>query len=169
MLDSSDLQLVRADQTIWDQFNAPQGAQVFSCPFQLQLPPNLPPSFHYSHMNRKVAISYSLEIVGSRHGLFHANRRIRKIFSVVPAATGYELNANAALRQGPWGGPWKPISYSREIRHGIFGDHSQAKMEVSLVFPFCIHNNQLIPSSSSSFRTCLRFPWGQAFPSASPF
>ncbi|KAJ7503092.1 hypothetical protein B0H11DRAFT_1987778 [Mycena galericulata] len=123
------VELIRADQSIWDQFSSPQGVQVVSCPFQLQLPPNLPPSFHHSQVNRKVAISYSLEVIGSRHGLFHANRRIRRIFSVVPAATALELNANAALRQG-WGGPWKPISTNREIRHGIlFGDHSQVKME----------------------------------------
>ncbi|KAJ7771990.1 hypothetical protein DFH07DRAFT_803338 [Mycena maculata] len=127
------VELVRADETLWDQFNTPQGVQVLSCPFRLQLPPNLPPSFHHSQFNRKVAITYSLEVVGVRHGLLHANRRVRKIFSVVPAASAWELNASAALRQG-WGGPWKPIATNKEIRHGVlFGEHSQAKME--LVIP----------------------------------
>ncbi|KAJ7270104.1 hypothetical protein B0H12DRAFT_1009112 [Mycena haematopus] len=125
------MSLLRIDQQIWDHFNSQQGAQVLSCPFSIQLPPNLPPSFHYSHSARTVAVSYSIEVVGSRHGLFHANRRVRKIFSVVPAANGYELNATAALRQG-WNGPWKPYVNSRELRHGILGDYSEAKMELTL-------------------------------------
>jgi hypothetical protein len=96
------------------------------------LPPNLPPSFHYAHHQRTVVISYSIEVVGSRHGLFHANRRVRKIFSVVPAADPYELNANAALRQG-WNGQWRPTVNSRELREGIFGDYSEAKVEASIM------------------------------------
>ncbi|KAJ7072712.1 hypothetical protein C8F01DRAFT_258612 [Mycena amicta] len=126
------IELVRLDQLLWDQTNSAQGLpQVIQCPFQLPLPPNLAPSFHYSHNNRAVTISYSIEVVGSRHGLFHANRRIRKIFSVVPAASPWELNATASLRQG-WQGPWKPYTIKKEIRHGLFGDHSEATMELVL-------------------------------------
>ncbi|KAJ7693238.1 hypothetical protein B0H17DRAFT_1200061 [Mycena rosella] len=125
------IQLLRLDQTIWDQFNSPQGAQVIACPFAIQLPPNLPPSFHFKHFNRTVVISYSLEVEGVRHGVFHMNRRIRKIFSVVPPATPWELQANAALHQG-WGGPWKPLATNKEIRHGIFGEHAQVKIELVL-------------------------------------
>ncbi|KAJ6590002.1 hypothetical protein DFH09DRAFT_1307458 [Mycena vulgaris] len=125
------VEVLRLNQTIWDQFNTPQGAQIIACPFQIQLPPNLPPSFYYSHFNRTVVISYSLEVVGARHGLFHSNRRIRKIFSVVPPATPWELNASAALKQG-WGGPWKPIATNKEIRHHIFGEHAQVKAELVL-------------------------------------
>ncbi|KAJ7647779.1 hypothetical protein FB45DRAFT_734501 [Roridomyces roridus] len=127
------VQLVREDQTIWDQFNAPPtGAQVVSCPFQLRLPPNLPPSFHYHQFSRSVAITYSIEVVGSRHGLLHANRRVRKVISVVPAASEWELGAASALRQG-WAGPWKPFSNNKDVRHGILiGEHSQVKMELTV-------------------------------------
>ncbi|KAF7362367.1 Arrestin-N domain-containing protein [Mycena venus] len=125
------VQLLRIDQQIWDHFNSPQGAQLITCPFSIQLPPDLAPTFYYSHHTRTVAISYSIEVVGSRHGLFHANRKIRKIFSVVPAASPYELNAVAALRQG-WNGPWKPIVNNRQLRHGIFGDYSEAKIELTV-------------------------------------
>ncbi|KAJ6497516.1 hypothetical protein C8R45DRAFT_129444 [Mycena sanguinolenta] len=124
--------LLRIDQQIWDQFSPQQGADTISCPFSIQLPWTLPPSFHYAHSTRTVVISYSIEVVGSRHGLFHANRRVRKIFSVVPAATGPELNATAALRQG-WNGPWKSYVNTIELRHGVlFGDYSEAKMEITL-------------------------------------
>ncbi|KAJ6622101.1 hypothetical protein B0H10DRAFT_2344521 [Mycena sp. CBHHK59/15] len=164
------VEVLRLDQTIWDQFNTPQGAQMLACPFRLQLPQNLPPSFHASHFNRTVAISYSIEVVGSRHGLFHSNRRIRKMFSVVPAATAWELNANASLRQG-WGGPWKPIATNREIRHGIFGDHSQAKIELVLPdlpsfpmvtgIPFTFH---ILTKTKPVHRSDLEGKHGKLFP-----
>ncbi|KAJ6521326.1 hypothetical protein B0H19DRAFT_1353128 [Mycena capillaripes] len=127
----SKYEVLRIDQQIWDNFNTQTGVQILVCPFQIQLPPNLPPSFYYSHHARTVAISYSIEVVGARHGMFHANRRVRKIFSVVPAATAWELNASATLRQG-WNGPWKPIANNRQLRKGIFGDYSEAKMELVL-------------------------------------
>jgi hypothetical protein len=123
--------VLRVDQQIWDHFNSQQGGEILSCPFSIPLPPNLPPSFHYSHRTRTVVISYSIEVVGSRRGLFHANRRVRKIFSVVPAASPDELRATAALRQG-WNGPWKPIVNNRELRYGILGDYSEAKIELTL-------------------------------------
>ncbi|KAJ6491707.1 hypothetical protein C8R47DRAFT_1214504 [Mycena vitilis] len=125
------VQLLRMDTEIWNHFNSPQGVDVLVCPFQIQLPQNLPPSFHFSHHARTVAISYSIEVVGSRHGIFHANRRVRKIFSIVPAATPWELNASATMRQG-WNGPWKPIGNNKQMRHGIFGDYSEAMMELVL-------------------------------------
>ncbi|KAJ7125251.1 hypothetical protein C8R44DRAFT_782703 [Mycena epipterygia] len=170
------VELLRVDQTIWEQFNIPQGAQVLACPFQLQLPETLPPSFHHAHFNRKVAISYSLEVVGTRHGLFHGNRRIRKIFSVVPAASGPELDASATLRQG-WGGPWKPVANNREIRHGLFGDHSQAKIEIVLPdlpsfpmgagIPFSFH---VLTQTKPVHRSDLEHKHGKLFPAppASP-
>ncbi|KAJ7935255.1 hypothetical protein B0H13DRAFT_2649970 [Mycena leptocephala] len=123
------VQLLRVDQQIWDHFNSPQGPETLVCPFQIQLPQVLPPSFHYSHHAHTVAISYSIEVVGSRHGLFHSDRRVRKIFSIVPAASQGELQTNVALRQG-WNGQWKRVSNNRELRHGLFGDHSEAMVEL---------------------------------------
>ncbi|KAJ7099484.1 hypothetical protein B0H15DRAFT_944899 [Mycena belliarum] len=127
------IQILRIDQTVWDQSRNAQGAQVVSCPFQIQLPPVLPPSFIYERMlDRTAVISYSLEVEGVRHGLLHVNRRIRRIFSVVPPATPWEFNASAALHRG-WTGPWKPFATNKEIRHGVlFGEHAQAKIEVVL-------------------------------------
>ncbi|KAJ7104576.1 hypothetical protein C8R43DRAFT_1047286 [Mycena crocata] len=125
------VQLVKVNQTIWDQFHNSGGAQVIACPFQLPLPQSMPPSFHYAGHSKSAVISYSIEVVGARHGMFHANRRVRKIFSVLPAATPWELNTNASLHQG-WNGPWKPISTNKEMRKGIFGDYSQSKIEVVL-------------------------------------
>jgi hypothetical protein len=128
-----NVQLLRVDQQIWDNFNSPQNLQILTCPFSIQLPSGLPPSFHYSSGSLTAAVSYSISVVGARHGVFHANRRIRQIFSVVPSATAYELNAREALRQG-WNGPWKPIVNNRKMRRGIFGDYADAKVEVRRCF-----------------------------------
>ncbi|KAF7297989.1 Arrestin-N domain-containing protein [Mycena chlorophos] len=138
--------LVRVDQVLWDQKNAPPNLpQVIQCPFQLPLPTGLPPSFHFSHHNRAVTISYAIEVVGHRHGILHANRRVRKVFPVVPPG---DLAATAALSQG-WRGPWRPYRVQDKIRHGIFGDHSEATMEfvvpelptfpMGVGFPFALH------------------------------
>ncbi|KAJ7834380.1 hypothetical protein B0H14DRAFT_2798611 [Mycena olivaceomarginata] len=128
---SQTVPLLRVDQQIWDNFNSPQNLQILTCPFSIQLPSGLPPSFHYSSGSLTAAVSYSISVVGARHGVFHANRRIRQIFSVVPSATAYELNAREALRQG-WNGPWKPIVNNRKMRRGIFGDYADAKVELML-------------------------------------
>ncbi|CAK5266094.1 unnamed protein product [Mycena citricolor] len=130
-LKTQTLEVVRLDQTLWDQSNA-NGSGVLSCPFQFQLPPNLPPSFHYDHKNRTVAISYAIEVVGHRRGLLHSNRRVRKIFSVLPAGNAWEINSAATLKQG-WQGPWKPLELTKEIRHGIlFGEYSEATIQFLL-------------------------------------
>ncbi|KAJ7496772.1 hypothetical protein FB451DRAFT_1162889 [Mycena latifolia] len=167
---SQTVQVLRLDQVVWDQFNTPQGAHVLACPFQIQLPPNLPPSFSASNYHRTVVISYSLEVEGVRHGMFHANRRIRRIFSVVPPANPWDLNATAALRQG-WGGPWKPFATNKEIRHGIFGEHAQAKIEVVLPdlpsfpmstnIPFSFH---VLTKTKTVHRDDLEDKHGKLFP-----
>ncbi|KAJ6631466.1 hypothetical protein B0H10DRAFT_2207122 [Mycena sp. CBHHK59/15] len=166
------VQLLRYDQTLWDQWNAPASldSQVITCPFQLQLPPTLPPSFHYSGFHRTVAVSYSLEVVGDRAGLFHSNRRIRRMFSVVPGASAWELSANAALKQG-WGGAWRSYAADEKLRHGIWGDYSHASVELVLPdipslpmvtpIPFSLH---VVTHTKPVHRSDLEDKHGKLFP-----
>ncbi|KAJ7150657.1 hypothetical protein C8R46DRAFT_1198230 [Mycena filopes] len=117
---------------IWDHFTTTQGAGTLTCPFQIPLPPRLPPSFQYSTMGGSVAISYSIAVVGERHGIFHANRQVARVFSVVPQASEEELNTVGALTRG-WNGPWRTLVNTKSIRHGIiFGEYSEAKVELVL-------------------------------------
>ncbi|KAJ6631461.1 hypothetical protein B0H10DRAFT_2207118 [Mycena sp. CBHHK59/15] len=125
--------LIHSNKSLWTQgstFPEP-GSHVLSCPFQFQLPENLPPSFHGSAYHRRAAISYSLEVVGDRPGLFRLNRRIRRLISVLPAASRSQLLAAESLRQG-WTGEWHDIVRDEKLRQGIWGDYSHAKVTLTI-------------------------------------
>ncbi|KAJ7104575.1 hypothetical protein C8R43DRAFT_1047283 [Mycena crocata] len=125
--------IVYAAETLWKQGEAfPEaGSHILSCPFQFQLPENVPPSFHCSANSRSGAISYSLEIIGDRPGLFRMNRRIRRLISVVPAALQQQLVVKESLRQG-WEGPWRDIVRDEKLRQGLWGDYSTAHATLSI-------------------------------------
>ncbi|KAJ7287048.1 hypothetical protein C8J57DRAFT_575760 [Mycena rebaudengoi] len=125
------IELVRSDVTVWDHFSGAAQGPVMMFPFQFQLPHNLPPSFYASETGRTATISYSIEVVGDRPGLFHLNRRIRKIFSIVPAASPDQVMANEAMKHG-WSGQWRAVHADEKLRQGIFGHHGRAKVEIVL-------------------------------------
>ncbi|KAJ7719130.1 hypothetical protein B0H16DRAFT_1607432 [Mycena metata] len=103
---SDSATLVREKQSLWTAGSAfpTAGSQILSCHFQFQLPETLPPSFHSSVLDANVgAISYSLEAVAERHGRFRANHQVRRLFSVVPAASSDQLLVKESLRDG-WTG-----------------------------------------------------------------
>ncbi|KAF8186127.1 hypothetical protein K438DRAFT_1973494 [Mycena galopus ATCC 62051] len=118
---------------LWDQGTAyPEpGSHVLSLPFQFQLAENLPSSFHCWGYHRHANISYSLEVVGDRTRFFRLNRRIRRLISVVPAASQEQLLAKETLRQG-WKGPWRDITHEDKLRRGIWGEYSHARVKVTL-------------------------------------
>ncbi|KAJ7869108.1 hypothetical protein B0H14DRAFT_292448 [Mycena olivaceomarginata] len=143
--------LVQSDKTLWTHGSAsPEaGSRAISLPFQFQLPANLPPSFHCDlNHTRGGAITYSLEVVGERTGILRKNRCIRRVFSVVPAASRDQLLVSGSLRQGRRDS-WKDIKRNAEIRHGIWGEHSRVYATLSLPnlpsfpiatpFAFCLH------------------------------
>ncbi|KAJ7647810.1 hypothetical protein FB45DRAFT_894518 [Roridomyces roridus] len=142
--------LIHANQLLWTQgssFPEP-GSHVLSCPFQFKLPDNLPPSFQCRANNRRGAISYSLEVVGDRPGLFRFNRRIYQLFSVLPAASRNQMVVAESLRQG-WAGQWADVKANEKLRQGIWGDYSHAyatisfpslpSVPISIPIPFSIH------------------------------
>ncbi|KAJ6497529.1 hypothetical protein C8R45DRAFT_983242 [Mycena sanguinolenta] len=121
--------------TLWDQgtaFPGP-GSHILSLPFHFLLPENLPPSFHCSGEvgRRKATISYALEVVGERNGFLRINRRIRRLISVVPAASQSQLLAQESLRQG-WTGPWRDFTQEEKLRQGIWGDYSRARVKLTI-------------------------------------
>ncbi|KAJ7496759.1 hypothetical protein FB451DRAFT_1208704 [Mycena latifolia] len=130
---TSNVPLIRSNISLWTQGTAfPEpGSHVLTCPFRFQLPENLPPSFHCSAHSSGGAISYSLEVVGDRPGLFRSNRRIRRLISVVPAASQSQLLAKESLTQG-WMGQWRDIKQDDKLRTGIWGDYSHAHATLSI-------------------------------------
>ncbi|KAJ7287051.1 hypothetical protein C8J57DRAFT_1282667 [Mycena rebaudengoi] len=125
--------LFRVDKPLWDSGTAlpASGSHVLAFPFEFQLPEDLPPSFHCSvvRLGHTAAISYSLEVVGDRTGLFHRNRRVRRLISVVPAASEQQLLAKESLRQG-FRGTWKLAGVDKRMRKGIWADYSYAQVEL---------------------------------------
>ncbi|KAJ6479179.1 hypothetical protein DFH09DRAFT_1056192 [Mycena vulgaris] len=111
------------------------GSHILSCPFQFVLPDNLPPSFHCWGSNQKAIISYSLEVVGER-------TPIRRLISIVPAASQRQLLAKESLRQG-WDGPWRDIAHEEKVRQGIWGDYSYARVKLT------IHDMSSFPIATS--------------------
>ncbi|KAJ6588690.1 hypothetical protein B0H19DRAFT_1100705 [Mycena capillaripes] len=132
VLHKQTVPLFSLNEDLWTSATPETGSDVLSCPFRFTLPENLPPSFHYGKFSTSVAtIRYSLEVVGERPGVFHRNRRVRKIFPVMPVASERELLAKEALRQG-WAGPWKIIAKDEKMRQGIWGDYSHVHATLSI-------------------------------------
>ncbi|KAJ6478046.1 hypothetical protein C8R47DRAFT_1139217, partial [Mycena vitilis] len=125
--------LVNTDMALWAQGGAyPEpGSHTLSLPFQFQFPETLPPSFHCWSYHRHSNIGYSLEVVGTRAGFFRINRRIRRLISVVPAASQEQLLAKESLRQG-WNGPWRDIIQEEKLRKGIWGEYSRARAKLTI-------------------------------------
>ncbi|KAJ7273339.1 hypothetical protein C8J57DRAFT_1317592 [Mycena rebaudengoi] len=143
------IEVLRADVLLWTQATTlPDYAGVLSLPFQFLLPDNLPPSFHCSVANRIGIISYAIEVVADRPGIFKFNRRIASVFSVVPAASPPDLGFKQFLLDG-WSGEWKAVVHEDRIRRGIWGDYSLVKTKLvmpalvafpmSTAFPFRVH------------------------------
>ncbi|KAJ7856188.1 hypothetical protein B0H14DRAFT_2578921 [Mycena olivaceomarginata] len=87
-------------------------SDVVSLPFRFTLPKDLPPSFAFGSYS--ATVRYSLEVVGERPGVFHRNRRVRRVLVVMPAATESQLIARESLRQG-WNGPWKATTQDEKV------------------------------------------------------
>jgi len=125
--------LINSATLLWERGTAfpDPGSHVLMLPFDFKLPDNLPPSFHLSVLHHEAVISYTLEVVGSRPGLLRRDHLIRKIFSVLPAASPAQILAKRDLKRG-WDGDWRSISLEQKMRYGIWGDYSRARAEVKI-------------------------------------
>jgi hypothetical protein len=121
------------DQAVWSSSNDTHPdarSRTIHFPFSFQLPKDLPPSFYYMGAGYSSEITYSIEVVGHRAGLLHRNRRVGKIFPLVPAANIRGEPAIVGLLEG-WKGRWKTITTGDEIRQGLWGRYSKIDVEVS--------------------------------------
>jgi hypothetical protein len=76
----STIPLVREDITLWNKGTYPTAdSHIMSFPFEFRLPNDIPGSFHASSRNRSATISYGVEVVADRPGLFKFNRRVGQI------------------------------------------------------------------------------------------
>lgn len=127
--DRRRIEVLRADASLWTRTATGPQTGVLDLPFQFHLPIDLPPSLHCSVVDRKGIISYAIEVVADRPGVFKSNRRIASVFSLVPAAAPQDLVFREFLQQG-WTGEWKAVVHEDKIRRGIWGDYSIVKTKV---------------------------------------
>lgn len=128
--------LVRDDALLWTQGGQfpPPGSHVLTFPFTFSLPENLPPSFHCSLPKGAAAISYSIEVVGHRPGLWTRKQRIGALFTVVPAATPAQVRARVQLAAGATG-PIRERVTRKQIRQGVWGAYSTVEAKITVPKP----------------------------------
>lgn len=146
------------DQDIWSPGTVypDAGSHTVNLPFSFQLPDNLPPSFHFSAFGRRGAISYSIEVVGKRPGI-QRNRRIGRVFPIVPAATHPQVEASRLLADG-WSEHWKKINAEDNVRQGLWGSYSRVEIAVGPTFLLPIYGKaDKLNKISWRFQTCRHF------------
>ena len=127
--------LVHENVSLWEQgVNASSyptpGTDILIRPFSFTLPFTLLPSCEYGGLDTYVCnIRYFVQVVGRRPGKLRLNECNLGSFPVLPGLTfGAELRET--FQQG-WHGPWRSILQEKDIRRGIWGEHSHARMSVS--------------------------------------
>jgi hypothetical protein len=134
--------LVREDTVLWTQggtYPSP-GTHVLELPFVFVLPRTLPPSFHCARNQVSASVSYSIEVVGDRPGLFRFNRRLGLVFPVVPRASREQVDTRLRLNAG-WDGPWREAIAQDNVRPHPWGSygHIMATLELPTLqsYPIC--------------------------------
>ncbi|OJT10309.1 hypothetical protein TRAPUB_13177 [Trametes pubescens] len=140
------IELARDDASIWCLGGAypMPGSDTLRIPFRLQLPSDVPPSFHYDRHSRKGAIRYAITAVGTRSGALHLNRRARVSLAVVPKdAMGVGIREKFALMAATGTDTeWRTERREEKMRRGLWGDYATAQVELQVpktsVFPLYV-------------------------------
>ncbi|KAH6899230.1 hypothetical protein BKA70DRAFT_1569632 [Coprinopsis sp. MPI-PUGE-AT-0042] len=109
----------------------PPGTHIIQLPFEFQIPTDSPSSFHAIRYPQEATISYGIEVVADRHGLFRFKRRIGYVFPVLSRASREEVENAFQLRQG-WPGEWRGFEHSEQIRKHLWGDRSSVQAQLQL-------------------------------------
>ncbi|KAK7013179.1 arrestin-N domain-containing protein [Favolaschia claudopus] len=114
-------------QTLWSS-KATQpdiSCDILSCPFRFTLPSSLPPSFTCgSSTPPDATVRYSLQVVGARSGTLQRNRRFKRVFLVMPAASERQV--------GPATAPGNIFVRTRRFDRAIWGEYSGVHASLSL-------------------------------------
>ncbi|KAH9884970.1 hypothetical protein C8Q73DRAFT_718674 [Cubamyces lactineus] len=131
-----DIPLVRENASLWTQGTVypPPGRDTLQIPFRLQLPPDLPPSFHYRDLGKRASVQYSLTAVGVRPGTFQFNRRLRLPLAIVQKDTVGVSARDSMLAMAAGGAqcPWKVFRGEEKIRRGLWGNYATVQVEIMI-------------------------------------
>ncbi|TCD61739.1 hypothetical protein EIP91_007988 [Steccherinum ochraceum] len=125
--------LIKENISVWSRMQSPSpsGSQMILVPFQFVLPMNVLPSIDWTHGHDiRGSVSYFIEIVGTREGALHRNRRVRVAFPVLPPDyQGAMINKNLRAHV-PY--PTRTTDVHKEMRRGIFGGYANATAQLVL-------------------------------------
>jgi hypothetical protein len=127
----STVPVVRADMTLWTRGSTYPSADihVIDLPFWINLPKDLPASFYAGAGSRSGTISYGIEVVADRRGLFRSNRRIGQMICVLPSASPENVERASLLRLGVVDA-WTSADQSEKIRRKLWGEYSDVNARV---------------------------------------
>lgn len=130
--DRKKIDLLREEYLVWrkGEIYPPPNSDTLRLHFQFRLPNDLPPSIQTSKRGGWARIQYHIKLVGARPGMLQSNRRIVRVFPVVPLDP-IGLPNRLALEQG-WKGDWMTKYFKKELRRGIWGGFSKVAIEFSL-------------------------------------
>lgn len=77
------------------------GSDIIALPFHFRLPNHTPGSLHLAGFHHSATVSYGVEVVADRLGIFHRNRRVGQMLSVLPLAFREDA-VNVFLLCGGW-------------------------------------------------------------------
>jgi hypothetical protein len=123
---------LKQGQTLWQAATHPissQQAATSSYPFHFTLPEGIPSSFHAHTAECTATISYAIEVVAERSGLFTSARKVGQVFSVIATATEVQLEEAQRVAIG-WDGKRTTSSASKQVRRLIWGEYSTVEAQV---------------------------------------
>jgi len=126
------IEIVHEDVTIWTRASAypPPETNLLTLPFQFHLPIDSLPSAHYQGWYKSGTVRYTVEAVGVRKRPSQVNRRVKHVFAVLPAdPAGFQ---DLLLLKAGWTGPWSLTEKTRQLRRGLWGEYSTAKVQVKM-------------------------------------
>jgi hypothetical protein len=107
------------------------GSHVLFLPFAFALPRELPSSFHAASGLDSGAVSYSIEVVGDRPGVFRRNRRLGRVFPVLACAAPEQARARQDLLAG-WAGYWHDVTVQDQVRPRPWGSYGHVAATLEL-------------------------------------
>ena len=127
-------ELIFLKKSLWTRGSAypPPDSHVLRLPFRFHLPadPKILPSVFWDY----VVITYHVEAVALRPQTFFANdKRIRKRLAVVSRGDPALCASIRSLGEVQGGPTWKTVHKEKQVRRGIWGEHSTARVEVRLI------------------------------------
>jgi hypothetical protein len=125
---SANTPVIHRDVILWTYQGAYSEAPL-DLPFSIDLPADLPPSFHARSGKNGGLMSYCLEVVAERHGMLHRDRRIAKVLTVLSRAQAEHVASADLLRQGVVKA-WGSVAKTLRIRRWAWGERADVSTRV---------------------------------------